>query len=467
MCGIAGFIGEFPEEQSMLYNILKGLVSVGQDPRGGDNAGFLELTKDTLGDYYHRIHWGDPDKKEKKLIDIVSKMSSVELEDKIYTPTNEMFISHSRSSSSGFGDNYDNAHPFVIEGEESSLIGVHNGTLRGDWEKLMSKYTDVSTIECDSEALLKCIHKSGYEILNEYEGAATLLWTTTDEKALYAFTGRSYYSTRYAGTPTDQIERPLHIVKCKYGYFFTSLPGVFDLISRMVNDFEIFHLEPNKVLKFTQEGIEEVYSVTRPLKEDVIKKKTLPKKVNKNVNSFNDVTYSFTNEIPTIPSSNGHKIDSLRSFDNMFPHSRLNDIYFQGVANENIYCIRKSFGVTYYVYVPKNELYYVDRDCILSNFKAVLDVESNQYVLGQVFIDNKTILKLYKYPNTPKNILYTESISNRVDEEEVYYMFGYQISSEEFKHIFFMFMNLPFTLECDVESACINELRKLRTKLIV
>lgn len=94
------------------------------------------------------------------------------------TDISRFAIGHNRHATAG-GINNNNAHPFCFE----HIIGVHNGTLRGNWRKHLNGDNKYSV---DSEALFAAIEERGYEeVLPEIEGAYALVWYDDRNESLH------------------------------------------------------------------------------------------------------------------------------------------------------------------------------------------------------------------------------------------------------------------------------------------
>lgn len=103
-----------------------------------------------------------------------------------------MAICHVRAATVG-KINTSNAHPFEVEGEEHTYVGVHNGTLTGWASKKDGKYFNV-----DSEWALHRIVNDGLEAFKDFQGAYAFVWWGGDETDVL-------YMARNS-------QRPMHIV---------------------------------------------------------------------------------------------------------------------------------------------------------------------------------------------------------------------------------------------------------------
>lgn len=171
-------------------------------------------------------------------------------------------IAHTRHSTGGLKDVY-NAHPFgfglVKKHQCHKFVGVHNGSLMNHSD-LAEKYgvsttgvkSDNTTIrhKIDSEILLESIYKSGnYNVLNDYKGAAALVFTSHREpNVMYCYHGASK-SYAYS-TDGMEEERPLF-------YWQESKNSVY--VSSMENSLIAIGAKPNQIKSFE---LNRVYKIT-------------------------------------------------------------------------------------------------------------------------------------------------------------------------------------------------------------
>lgn len=148
-----------------------------------------------------------------------------------------------------------NAHPFVLErvgepaGQETKIIGVHNGSLNNWKSKVNAKHFEV-----DSAWALSRIADVGEQAFKEIEGPFAFVWMDTAKKD-------HLYMIRNSG-------RPMHIVrsKDKKQVYFASEAGMLAwLVDR--NDIEtenqISVLDPNYLYDFDSSGAEVVITAKK------------------------------------------------------------------------------------------------------------------------------------------------------------------------------------------------------------
>ena len=165
-----------------------------------------------------------------------------------------IFIGHTRWATRG-EHTEENAHPFSINNGE--LVLAHNGTLNNAWQLCNEYKIDHAKIKVDSLALACLIHKEGEKVLDEYSGAAALLYfKSNNPNSLFAYHGAS------AKKPNgeEEEERPLYYMKTKTGFYFSSLGYALEAIAESDKEI-VLPLPFNKVIKFTK-GKQEKEAIT-------------------------------------------------------------------------------------------------------------------------------------------------------------------------------------------------------------
>ena len=185
--------------------------------------------------------------------------------------TDGVVIGHTRHATVGVHTT-DNCHPFGFkkDANEDSLgfIGVHNGSLKGDYAKLATKRgiaasrksfvasSSANVNKIDSELLLETIYRCGYEILNEYYGAAALVWynpAKPSEVFFYHGKSKSFNSTH--STSGGEEERPLFWYKAEDNlFYYSSIKESLQVINNTDGKIEAF--DHNVVYKVTDGDIE-------------------------------------------------------------------------------------------------------------------------------------------------------------------------------------------------------------------
>jgi hypothetical protein len=157
-CGLLGYSGEYPADKDKLA-----ILFLYNQTRGEDSCGY----------YNHDIAIAAEHRIEK----VSGKVSLNLLPNEIEDPTN-LFIGHTRAATSGTGrTSAHNAHPFLF----GKWVGVHNGTLT-NLKGLITEYDmNEKIIDIDSKIFPASMHQeNNFKILNNYDGAAALLWANTD-----------------------------------------------------------------------------------------------------------------------------------------------------------------------------------------------------------------------------------------------------------------------------------------------
>lgn len=238
MCGLVGWVGGDPTEFN--YSKLHTL-GVLNETRG----------KHSCGISFDREIWTGIDK-EKLWRDFSPTVKDMLDE---FPLRNPVVIGHTRWATGG-AHNAANAHPFGFGDDGNGgyqFCGVHNGSLI-DYEDLAKKYQipvqegkkKKKRKKIDSEILLEILFIYGYEVLNEYLGAAALIWYDVDEPdVMYCYHGRS---KNYANSHTEIEERPLFWLQDgTNSLYISSLEDSLHCIND--NGGEIGKFEYNKIYK--------------------------------------------------------------------------------------------------------------------------------------------------------------------------------------------------------------------------
>jgi len=213
MCGIFGWAGKKPQDFDKarfdilgMYNIERGKHSCGVTVDGDIYVG-VDSNK-VYHDFLANSGYNNPQKFP-------------------------FVIGHTRHATGG-AHNVENAHPFGFGQLKDSyeFIGVHNGKLHNhvdlatqykiDKKERKEKENIVTYREkIDSEVLLEIIYKSGnYKVLEEYKGAAALVFCNVNEpNVVYFYHGKS---TKYWNDKEAEEERPLWFWQDKANSLYVS-----------------------------------------------------------------------------------------------------------------------------------------------------------------------------------------------------------------------------------------------------
>ncbi len=257
MCGIFGWAGKDPKKFNKDKFDKLGLYNI---ERGKDSCGVSVDGDIAIGASYGKKLFSDFIIDNNKLIP--SKYPVV--------------IGHTRQASVGNIVNESNAHPFGFginkENEGYEFIGCHNGTLYNhselakqynieEWEEKEEFYEHSNhphisrRKKIDSEILLEIIytHKN-FKVLNEYTGAAALMFTNTNEpNKVYIWKGASRLYD-YASNKIEE-ERPLfYYIENKNSLYISSLYQPLLSIGGVKNE-SVFAFENNVLYTITNGDI--------------------------------------------------------------------------------------------------------------------------------------------------------------------------------------------------------------------
>lgn len=160
-----------------------------------------------------------------------------------------MIIGHDRKASWGYTVNEGNAQPVILEeGNEVVFILAHNGTIH-NIDDLAKKYNIIKGNNTDSWVLANIIYKNGFNVLKEYEGAASLVmydrrkYLETGNTHIHLFKGESKYNS---WSQTSSEERPLYLLnKGNNSVYISSLEDPLWIIGG--NKDNIYDIATNKV----------------------------------------------------------------------------------------------------------------------------------------------------------------------------------------------------------------------------
>lgn len=207
MCGLFGYIGT---------NVNKSALSIlgkANEIRGTDSWGVAVITKDERQIY-----------KEIGAFSLMDNFPKYPLRKELCT-----IIGHTRAKTAG-AVNVENAHPFDL-GE--GWVGAKNGTV-SNWKELCN-HTKVPTtgIEVDSDGFMQSVLVDfpNEHVLENYVGGACVTMANSPGE-VYLFKGASKSS--YGQNKGNLVaERPLFILKTKFGIYWSSLESSLQFIQKI------------------------------------------------------------------------------------------------------------------------------------------------------------------------------------------------------------------------------------------
>lgn len=200
MCGICSIISQEPTKFNINHFNILGTLN---DERGGDSCGYFidgTVNKGVADLAYFRYF--TTKQKYPKYVSIA--------------------LIHCRKTSPGYVSNLEQAQPVVIEEDgKCKFVLMHNGTIT-NIRALATKYVpDFDTLGLsDSQILAQIIYKSGFKVLEEYEGAAALIMADYRDKKpkVFVFKGSSCYNE-----VNETCERPLYYAKIEDKIYISSM----------------------------------------------------------------------------------------------------------------------------------------------------------------------------------------------------------------------------------------------------
>ena len=225
-------------------------------------------------------------------------------------------IGHTRQASVGNIVNERNAHPFGFGNNSEGnyeFVGCHNGTLYNHKDlastfkidtaetiKVQSDHNPNGFYESfrqkiDSEILLEIIYKTkNFKVLSQYNGAAALVFTNTNEpNVIYVWKGASkwYDYTNYH----IEEERPLFYYKeTKNSLYISSIQESLETIGGIAN-VNLFTFSPNTIYKITDGDVEHAEK-TKISRNDAFQKEVIATYGKKSANYYNNLINGYIDE---------------------------------------------------------------------------------------------------------------------------------------------------------------------------
>lgn len=315
MCGISGYIGNKVNIEKMK------ILGILNDTRGKHSCGIY---------YGNQVVWGVD--KQARLPELLANHI---IEDAIVDINPTLMLMHSRSATMG-AHTKGNAHPITISKRDSGLIanspegpydmvGVHNGKIDNFYnmrEKFI-KQLPFAQFDIDSKILMGRLflnQEHPEEVLLEYEGAASIMYTY-DNESLFVFRGEA----------DGDEERPLVYLQEPEGWYFSSLPEPLEII-KTSKDGGPFILEGNALFKFTvtKQGVQCVKVCEVP------RKKPVRAPVTRNpVNHGHGNWPDYNKGTRTMTVNNSENQEAIEKMDKNWPNAVHGDVVFQNLRYKN------------------------------------------------------------------------------------------------------------------------------------
>ncbi len=243
MCGIFGRIStDFKKLDKAKFNVL----GVANDSRGGDSCGIFI---DGSVEYGHD--------KTKLYLDFMPESELLKT-----CEESKIALGHCRKASIG-EISKSTAQPVCLYNDEEDIdfVLIHNGTIY-DYEDLAKKYIPQIDIKgmTDSQVMARIFYHCGYNVLNEYNGAAVFVILDyrnqpKDTPLIYLYKGAS---RMYESSKDEVSERPLYVSFCGKEIWFSSIPSILDAISYPV---VCRFVSPNMLISVSYDKKIELHSI--------------------------------------------------------------------------------------------------------------------------------------------------------------------------------------------------------------
>lgn len=289
MCGIWGMISNKPTGFNKLgFNIL----GIENDTRGGDSCGvFID----------GQVEYGVDDLK------LYSKFfkTSVVVNN---TKKASIALGHCRKASVG-KISLETAQPVVLTNDNGDVefVVMHNGTIH-NYKELAQKYIPEIEIEglTDSQVMARIFYYKGYDVLNEYFGAAVFVIVDyrTDRPTVYLWKGAS---KQYMASVNETEERPLYFVTHDKKFIFSSLGTYLKAYSNE----PVYTLYSNILIQLDNG---ELYTIKEYPRKDVCQSNNY-KMYNHYYDNYNNTSNWYNNKITNVPSTNTNTKDKINITD--------------------------------------------------------------------------------------------------------------------------------------------------------
>ena len=219
LCGMAG-VSLKPDLSAAalaLVTMKLKILGIYNESRGKDGCGWY------LNGEIHKGWFESTTHNTKLFSDFIEKENLPMIDQKFGNSS----MLHCRQSSVGAVVKKNN-HPFDIKGKKHNLIFQHNGTVHNIKQLCKTYNIDEKEHSVDSEALGTIIANGNIKVLNNYEGAAALMWIDQDNlDTLYVYHGLS----KKVQNGQEYEERPLYFLITEEGIYFSSLESSLQAIA--------------------------------------------------------------------------------------------------------------------------------------------------------------------------------------------------------------------------------------------
>lgn len=230
-----------------------------------------------------------------------------------------------RAPSVGMSRSIDAAQPIIENNDEGEIemLLVHNGTIHNMEELATEHGIEYSANDTDSQVLSRFILEHKYEVLEQYHGAASLIWLRKDDpNSVYVFRGESANSNY--GTKVMAEERPLHIGYDETGTYLSSTAMALKTVFNNKDEKDtVREIEANIVFRYEAGEEVIVYEVDRSKVSQSKVYNTESKKKSKHSSRYDMYAYGYDsddyyydNDIPKITVVDYHKLEYRQAQEN-------------------------------------------------------------------------------------------------------------------------------------------------------
>uniref|UniRef100_A0A915KZ75 Amidophosphoribosyltransferase n=1 Tax=Romanomermis culicivorax TaxID=13658 RepID=A0A915KZ75_ROMCU len=247
MCGIFGFIlNEGTDDVNVASVIYLGLIAL--QHRGQEGAGMV--TSDGLSDHF-TAHRG-----RGLVADVFKKQDIVRLGENA-----QLGVGHTRYSTMGQKDRFDDVHPFVVRFEKGALALAHNGELVGAHAKRehLQKNGATFVTDVDTEILAHMILDSAKNPANFYDDWMDVIENTVRQIKTTSFSLLIMVKDRMFAVRDSWGNRPLCMAALKLesdtlGWVVASESTALNAIDADVTCYQATEIFPGEIVELTNNG---------------------------------------------------------------------------------------------------------------------------------------------------------------------------------------------------------------------